>query len=366
MKKSTVVFILFFAPILLGMEHRENPLTVYAVPGQNVKGGESWYIKDIFGGKTNVIFVPTPSLYDGSSLETAKIPDLSSTSYFGQIPDFGQHNCLEHLQKTMAHTHKDDEKFIFHGTSQGTATILNYLAQPNAKKPAAVILESVLGSGNSAIHHTVNSALYFVRYGFSWTNFKINFKAKENAAFKTIAKYTLAYYWMPYFATMFFPPYRPSSGLQAIKSVSAIPNDIPIIIIHAIDDPQLSHDDACALYYGLVQNGNQNVYFIPKDGCEHIRLLAYSDPGKNIVRQILRDHTVLKRRQAVIIDSAIYKPDPELYKEQYENLLNKELNHEKFFKMLFYGVPTTALFMMCYFTSSQIGRLISYLSLYRA
>ena len=56
---------------------------------------------------------------------------------------------------------------VIHGCSQGTATALNYVAQHPVENLRALVLESVLASGNSAIVQTITGpimGLGFLKY----------------------------------------------------------------------------------------------------------------------------------------------------------------------------------------------------------
>lgn len=119
--------------------------TFYSIilAGQNGLGGESFRAN-------NIINTPSYTQY------------TTPTSFF-QI-DFGQDNCIRHFEEQLAHDPnlKDKKlKLLLNGISQGTATLINWLAQQPQEEQenqvAALVLESVLGSGNSAVIHTIKS-----------------------------------------------------------------------------------------------------------------------------------------------------------------------------------------------------------------
>lgn len=266
-------------------EKSNSELIVYAIPAYNADGGSSNYINNFLNQKTEVINVYT-SPY---------------------IPDLGQDLCIGHL-RTALETHKDKKNVIIHAVSQGTATALNYLAhEDKGKCIKALILESVLISGNSAIIHTLAGPL----------------------GAEIITNLPLAYYWLPYIAKIKFPFYQPG-GKQAIKSIKNLPTNIPIIIIHSKKDPQVSYNGACALYYALRAQGNNSVYLITKEGSRHMNLIdPFSD--KNLINEVLKDHKLIEDSGAYdqqnIVNKALFQPDHSEFKKIYDDLILKERNH---------------------------------------
>jgi len=283
--KKFILSTTFFACSISAMQpSQQSPvLPVYAVPGQNGLGSESDYIKGVLGKDTKIVKVATPE----------------------RFRDLGQSFCERHMSEAFE---KNDNKqgAIVYATSQGTATSLNYLADTDkGKKIKALILEATLASGNSAIYHTVTGPLM---------NMNI------------CTKIPFSYYLLPYAANFFMPGYRPA-GKQPIKSIDAIPTDIPIVIIHSKNDMQLSYDDACALYYGLRSKGNDNVYFIHKEDCGHVRILE-SEDERNIIKRVLKKHGLMVGILSVEeADLSAYQPDPMQYKAHYDDLIAKETRH---------------------------------------
>lgn len=268
------------------------PLSVYAIPGQNGLGSSSRYVRSMLGQNTNVIPVETP----------------------GFLTDLGQFFCQKHLEKALK---ENSDEGIIYATSQGTATALNYLAKNPTDKIKGVVLEATLASGNSAILHTATGPLM----GMSWL--------------RNIPGY---YYLAPYVVAPFFG-YRPA-GQQPIKSVDNITNkEMPIIIVHSQNDPQLSLNDAKALYYRLKSNGN-NVYFIEStekvlgNWGKHLEILE-SSPNWEDVSIILSKNNVLpKTDYADQADFSKYQPESEQFKPQYDELIAKERNHTYFERIL--------------------------------
>ncbi len=217
MKKIALVHVFIFNVVLNAICQNNVILHIYSIPGQNGLGGNPDYIKGLLGdNQATITPVSTPENY----------------------PDLGQRKCINFLREACLMN--KDKKFIIHATSQGTATALNYLVEDQGRQIQALILESALVSGNSAIYHTVSGPLMNL---------------------KKVTKLPFAYYWLPYCAKIVFPWYSPG-GIQPIFSIDSIPTTVPVIIIHSKQDYQLSYNDACALYYRLRACGNDNVYLI--------------------------------------------------------------------------------------------------------
>jgi len=255
---------------------------VFVIPGQNGKGLDDGYV-------TQVTKIPK------GNIQRVGIP----TSHWSI--DLGQSGCTTYLKDALQNNEDD---FIIYANSQGTATALNFLSQnPNHRnKCKGMVLEAVLGSGNSAIYHTITDRL-------------------GNPALKKIPA---LYYWAPYFAKalFIFPTYSPG-GDQPIKAVENLDIDGPIIIAHSEADPQLSYKDACAMYYALRQK-KKNVYLIIKEGGRHIDI--FSNENDASVKNILASHG-LSPAEVNSIDLRKYQPDPADHKPAYDELKARERNH---------------------------------------
>lgn len=191
---------------------------------------------------------------------------------YGPIPfmtnaDFGQKECqrLLHEYFDPLFEREDIHKIIFHASSQGTSSILNYFnwvkksdnerATKWESKIGALVLESAMLSGNSAIHHCVTNT-------FRWGNFHYG---------NYLGKIPFSYYWMPYVAKFKFPFYSPG-GNQAVDSLEIFPDNIPIIIFHSESDKVLSYEAALVVYTKL-KKINPSVYFLKSNRRTHINLL---------------------------------------------------------------------------------------------
>lgn len=174
--------------------------------------------------------------------------------------DFGQTHCIEYFSKQMGSfsqkiapldREKKPQKVIFCGVSQGTATLLNWLARREHKEQesitGAIVLEAVLGTPSSAICHTVK-----------------NFKPM-------VSSIPGSRYWLPLAAKFKFPSYNPY-GINALESAEKISPNIPVIIMHNRTDQQLSINDARKLYC-VLRKKSDRVYLIESN----LRIQAHID-----------------------------------------------------------------------------------------
>ncbi len=267
--------------ILHGMEQenqRELP-KVFVIPGISNDGYDEDYVTRTTGISPEKIHrVGTPAI---------------------PLSDLGQSSCTKHLKDALQNNEDD---FILYANSQGTATALNFLSQNPKHKDncKGIVLEAVLGSGNSAIYHS--TTVRFV---------------------PALKKIPGLYYLAPYLAKIFFLTYWPA-GDQPIKSVKNLKINGPIIIGHSKKDPELSYKDACAIYYALRQK-NDDIYFISKNGNKHVELFRNRN-NASTVRNILASHG-LSPAGVNSIDLRDYQPDPADHKAAYDELMAKERTH---------------------------------------
>jgi hypothetical protein len=272
-----IITLLLMYTIAYGMEKYPHNTVIYAIPGQNGSGSETEYIRKALNWNGDIVQIATPFLME----------------------DLGQYFCQRHLNEALINEPRD---VILYTTSQGTATGLNYLAHGlHSSKIKAIILEAALASGNSAIYHSVSGPL------------------------KWISNIPGFYYVAPYFVTVACLGYRPG-GQQPIWSIDTIKKDIPIIIIHSKEDMQLPFYGACALYYRLRESEHQNVYFIEKDGSNHIQILDDCPVLQSVVCNILKRHLQPPPNERFYMHDKLvhYQPDTTQYKKFYTDLIIKE------------------------------------------
>jgi hypothetical protein len=263
------------------------------LPGQNDNGGYSFCGNHI--------------------INTPETRYKTISSFFGI--DLGQQNCINHFQDQLK---KDDKvkgkKIIACGVSQGTATIGNTVSQwpkkKQEKKIGCLVIEAVLGSGNSAILHTVGNV-------HSWLTY-----------------FPFARVLLPLGAKVIFPSYKPW-GMQLVKSAEKLSTNIPIIIKHAKQDPQLSINDAREFYCKLSKRengtGKENIYLMEIDTNwpAHFDTLFYSlNKAKEIaaIQAIYKKHGLpynetylknyLEKHKEETDLTKEYQPDPKIVKER--------------------------------------------------
>jgi len=292
MKKNIFLFIALTSGYVTAMEETKTHLLV--IPGQNGMGGQNVdKVLPYFARNNLRHFIPTPL----------------------QKPDFGQTNCLTFLSDEIGllkyySTIKDNDHIILHGSSQGTATTINYAAH-NPDNIKALILESVMLTGNSAIFHTVD-----------------NMMIPEQCDLPESSYYTL-----PYVAKSSFPNYAPT-GEQPINNIDNLPTDLPIIILHDTKDFQLSFKDAQALYAYLTEvKHNNNVYLFAQESPKgkHINLLTIDDMEEICaIETILRLHNLLPfNHNQIVVDLKKYQPAVQQeWLDHFEAMHNKEQNLE--------------------------------------
>ncbi len=281
--KNYAMLSLLLMNLLNGTEPNkpENPLKVFVIPGQNGMGLDWSYVSQNTGvSAVNIHRVKTPINH--------------------QSIDLGQSCCMKELENSLKN---NDDEFIVYANSQGTATALNFFSKnpKHAVKCKGLVLESVLASGNSAIYHTITSPLLGLPK-LKWV--------------------PGLYYLAPYLAKMIaFPSYSPRGG-QPIKSVADLNIDGPIIIAHSKKDPQLSYNDARAIYYALRKRG-KDAYLIGREQIGHINILR--DDDDNIVKKILNYHGVTFEQNSIgEPDISKYQPNITDHKVAYDELMKKE------------------------------------------
>ncbi|HEX4069469.1 MAG TPA: hypothetical protein VHX42_05215 [Candidatus Babeliales bacterium] len=260
------------------------------IPGQNGMGGQNTDIVLPYFAcdKPNKYLIPTP-------LES---------------PDFGQDKCQNFVDAIIDTYRNENRQYIFHASSQGTATALNYTAK-NPQHIKALILESVMLTGNSAIFHTVD-----------------NMMMPEQIDLPEVS-----YYSLPYTAKSSFPNYAPT-GEQPINNIDALSTDLPIIILHDTKDFQLSFKDAQALYAYLTEiKQNKNVYLFAQESeyGKHINLLTNKNWEEiGAINTILKLHNLLPfDRDQVFISLEKYQPKVQQeWLDHFETMRNKEQNLE--------------------------------------
>ena len=330
-KKLFLLLYMMHISMVVCMNRPFERKSLVVIPGQNGAGGQNLtYVLPQFE-EGRIYHVETPS----------------------SLPDLGQNKCMSYLKKTMASQNilLFTENVIIHASSQGTATAMNhfedikrgaavkikegpwrkdpfYAQQDHSlQKVKALILEAIMLTGNSAIEHTARNL-----QGITFPG---------------------SYYCLPYIAKIMFPFYAPA-GQQAVFSCDSLPQDLPVIILHAPQDPQLSFRDAQALYAYLKNKGNQHVYFMPIEDGYHVLLLKEGDQAIRTLQAILYKHHLLPdehihskkyENQFSSTDLTPYQPEvKQEWLDHFHNLRNKEKRIQK----LDYAVKGAFVAFICY------------------
>jgi len=318
MQNRTTCFLILlnFASGICGMEHTINKeielkdvVHIVVVPGigavsidneVDAKPVKRDYIRDIFPQFENVHYTESPQW----------------------PPDLGQEQCLECLKKTMDPLIKEQnvKRIILHGSSMGTATTLNYVAEhPDNVK--MVILEGTIASGNnqiSLVAETISPLLTKIPLNY----YVLPYLAKVLMSFFTPTEKGFEFNWGAKFKLC---PYWPT-GKQSFLSIEKIPHDLPIILLHSIYD-MTPFEQARIIYEGLKNKGHDNVYLLPIIEKRHDCLLDRKKNQKEIAAlyTILQKHNLLPDQNSDTnenVDLTIYQP--QLDSAAYTKLYNQE------------------------------------------
>ncbi|QQR48716.1 hypothetical protein IPF37_04085 [bacterium] len=280
--KKIILGVIFFCSHLHGAANAD--YKIFAIPGQNGLGSNQYYVAQQVGVSPEKILM-------------VDIPTAQETI------DLGQDNCIKYLEDCYQNANAKNSDYIIHATSQGTATALNFLAKhPEAQTNLkALILEAPMASGNSAIIHNAHQ--------LAWLPDWIVQSTAPRIAKKFI-----------------FPAYDPA-GMQVIKSIAKLTNKkILIVLVHSTHDRCLPYQGACALYYGLKENGFENVYFITQqDSDTHVYILKDS----SLILSILEKSNIVPAQPWVVNDVdngnlTVHQPDHAKFKDDYKAIMANE------------------------------------------
>ena len=272
-KIFNVLFLMISMPVHAMEESNSKKEAFYSIilPGQNGGGGASFT-------KNNIVNTDHFTQYE--TLENQLKIDL------------GQGNCIQNFEKQLDNDEKvKDSKLLLYGISQGTATLVNFLAKKShteqEEKIGCLFLEAVLGSGNNAILHTIQSTMS------PW-----------------ITSAPFARFWLPWVAKVFYPTYNPY-GKQAFSSAKKISPNIPIVIMHNKGDTQLTINDARKLYCILSENNNNVYLFETNNRAKHFDILEGAQ--EKIIKiaalqTIYKKHNLPYEEPTTEIDLATYQP----------------------------------------------------------
>ena len=240
---SSVVYAIERDYPLENTESAQNSRTHYVVlPAQNGGGGER-YVKDrvlntaIKDNKELWIYFGRKVLDD-----TTTVNKYDYLTQWSRV-DLGQGNCVNHFLEQFQQDEDVNkcDNIVMTGMAQGTATILNSLKKipaKNLQKIKLILLESVLGTPNSAIIHTcyacISSKLTYIPFSRAW---------------------------IPAIGKILFPSFNPLWGATSLKSAKNVPDNVPVVIMHDTKDFQLSINDSRRLYLELIKNNKEAYLF---------------------------------------------------------------------------------------------------------
>lgn len=303
-----VFFIVQFCSVtsfLYSMDDAVNRYHLVVIPGMNGNGGQ--------------LAASSLGIHDENRVHYTNTP--------GAYIDLGQTTCLQHVKQTIKPLQESDDirDLVIHASSQGSATAFHYVSQ-HPQKVKALIIEGMLASGNSAIHHIINRNII-----------------------PGIGNIPGSYYILPYIVKFFYFRWYSPTGMQAIYSVDKIPQDIPVILVHCRQDPELAYSNAEAIYTRLRLKGNKGAYLIPvdtPDSEQHIHLMQQGGQVAQGVHAILAKHALHTPAQTSI-DLTQYQP--EVNYAAYRDLIMREERLRWFDKGIkFCGLTVVAAWLMYY------------------
>ena len=304
-------YIILFACLInfvsaIAMQKNEKYYSIY-LPGKNGGGGSSFR-------ENGLINIANHKAYS-----TLGYTQLKHTIYHEIFKiDLGQENCIEHFEKQLLND-KDaqDKTLLLSATSQGTASLIHsFIRLPKEiqDRIGYFTLESVLSSGNNAIMHTVEHHLFK----------KSRFEILKYGTYLPGARLLI-----PWLAKCAFITYNPL-GTQAISSAKKLPKDLLIIIMHHVNDPQISINDARKLYCTLSESGNKNTYLLECNNKQkrHSNILNTENPEEKTkkvgaIQAIYKNHgfphneqLLQKATDLTTIDINEFKPSVEEVKKK--------------------------------------------------
>lgn len=346
-KKMLQIFSSLSFSLSFGIEEVQPHTDFYMIPGRNM-AVSNLVEQNFHPGQNNII-------------SFHKITNPSS-----MLNDLGQYFCLSSVEKVILNKNSHTatyHKTILHGTSQGSASALNFAAK-HPGKVDMLILESVVSSGNQAIADTT---------------FKIIAPKLQNTPFLSLLAPVLniptARYVLPYLTKVISPFYN-VTGKQPILSLDNIDKNIPIVLIHSEEDRQISIEQALAIYGGLITHGHQNVYFIPIPGKKHTNIMNKHGHTREVqaIHQVLKNHnlpyneTILPNHLSEV-DLTKYQPDINKSVKEICNshmtktikdIYNEHYKKETIHRTMGYGIKATLVSLLGLGTLGALTTLKSY------
>lgn len=196
--------------------------------------------------------------------------------------DLGQTNCIKHFaQQWESNTNKwglnNVGKNIMYGISHDTATLINALAKTKHEMQEiltkGIVLESVLGSGDNFIWQDAVSTCPQITY------------------------LPFARLWLPrLLGSCIYQAYK-SNGPQLLSSIKKISPNVPVIIMHNVNDSVHPINDARQAYINARNANHNNVY------------LMEINTSKSVHYDLLGGQNSNKKLEDIAALQAIYKKE---------------------------------------------------------
>jgi hypothetical protein len=281
--------------------------TVFSIDDETASAPQTRYVYLIvpgqgnFGGTKHDGKLPQTIPAHYKEIIRLKTPSDPTTSPFANFSsnndDFGQQECQRLLHEDLNSLFNESNiKFIIHAYSQGTASILNYISileladQNNTEKRTskieALILESVMISGFSAIHHYTSN----------------HFRSSFISAGGILSLLPYSDCWIPLIGHKTTFPKFNIKGTQTIETLKHIPTSFPTIILHSPQDYVLPYDGALAMYEILQKQQNSKAYLIPVHRHVHIDMMSQNIQRRENKEKFLEIQDIACRTLSTVID----------------------------------------------------------------
>ncbi len=250
--------------------------------------------------------------------------------------DVFQQNCIDDFnQKFCLDNEKENKDLLLAGAAGGAGTIINWVSQQTPSiqnRVKGLVVEAVAVDNEFAIH-----------YGEQKCN---------------LATYLpFARLWIPLLAKTHYPTYNPF-GTQPIEVIKDLPKDLPVIIMHAKEDPVSPINGALKLYVQLKKNGNPTYLFLT-DTKEHLNILDHDTEKKQklaALQSIYKNHQIPCCTKD-LLENKIKTPDLAEYQptiETIEKRIHKSTFYPKILRNTVDISAILAIFLGCYISYSNL------------
>jgi len=208
-----------------------------------------------------------------------------------------QENDINRLNQAV--NEFDHETMIGFGISRGASTFINMMGTIKNPKIKALILEAPFASISDVLSHFIHQTPFSSCIPF----------------FETVAHKL---------ATTIFPQYQ-TNGLQPIDTIDQIDSEIPMLLIHSIQDEVTPINSSRQLYIKRKQQGCNNVYLLELPSGQHVYCLWRKEDSsgeifQNVVHRFLKQYDFPYNKEfADKVNLEAYQPP---IKEVFEKIAN--------------------------------------------